>query len=351
MAFQNIASSSSVPPSFSPSKTFKRALSFPSLDKPLASIRASSSRGLHRMSSFGKPSPSVLANPSAASSTESIPVFTIPDYTQAIPARPMPSISPLTRPGLKRKLTPKHLQNTVKLPALKKSCQCTSRKPSTTPVASVTSASSTTTASSSSTSRRRRSSSVSTVESFQSSEDKVTVAMHLQSLPSTVSGFFVSVMSILLAFLIFPTMTAPAPKRAPSQREIVVTEEQEKNPPRLPAPPPVTSRLRDSITSAYRRTIRRASRARRASTPGEAFTVFFNSTSKRVRFDVPIHVDPKTLVIDTPIVVYTSPIALPLPKGPAPAVKPVCKLRSRYHRRLTTVKEGEVLDAALCDGW
>jgi hypothetical protein len=103
------------------------------------------------------------------------------------------------------------------------------------------------------------------------------------------------------------------------------------------------------VVKAYRRTLRRASRAQRANTPHEALAALFAPTPKRVRAKTPAPVDPKTLAADIPLVVYSSPISLPLSKGPAPAVRP-----SRKVRRFTilpTVKEEEILDDALCAGW
>jgi hypothetical protein len=103
------------------------------------------------------------------------------------------------------------------------------------------------------------------------------------------------------------------------------------------------------MAKAYRRTLRRVSRAQRANTPHETLAAFFAPTPKRVRARTPVPVDPKTLAADIPLVVYSSPISLPLSKGPAPAVRP-----SRKPRRfaiLPTVVEEEILDDALCAGW
>ncbi|KAK7046604.1 hypothetical protein R3P38DRAFT_2506648 [Favolaschia claudopus] len=312
MSSQTISTSS-----ISHSRALKRALSVPSLDQSLTVIRTSSSKGLRRMPSFGRPSLPLVKTSSFAAP---IPVIIVPNNTQSTPC-----VSSLKRPSFKRKLTPKHLHSLAKLPAHKKASPCVSRKP-----LKVALASSFSVPSSSSTSP---------------------MALHFRSLPSAMSGLFASLMSVVV-ILLFPTMVAEASTRVSlrpaSEREIIFNEKQDNS---------FTSRIADGIIAAYRRTLRRASRARRASSPGEVVTVFFNPTPKRVRFDLPVRfalpipVDPKALVIDTPIVVYSSPVALPLPKGLAPAVRPARKPRNGFAVLLPTVKEGEVLDVALCEGW
>ncbi|KAJ7886325.1 hypothetical protein B0H13DRAFT_2666698 [Mycena leptocephala] len=347
--------SSSSRPSFSRSKTmpaFRRALSLPSVDKSLASLRASSSKGLRRMSSFRKQSTS----PSLASpSTESIPVFTIPDYAKPTASPPSVTVSPLTRPSLKRALTMPNpvraMRSIAKMPALKRVCE---RKESVASDCSESTASVRTSIASTSTStstRRRRSSSVSSVESFSSTEDRVTLALRMRALPSTIRGLLTSILAVLL-ILLLPAMAAEKPKSKPAprpyERDIVLTEEQERNPPRLPPPSTLSSRISRRMAKAYRRTLRRASRAQRANTPHEALAALFAPTPKRVRAKTPVPVDPKTLAADIPLVVYSSPISLPLSKGPAPAVRPSRK--ARKFTILPTVKE-ESLDDALCAGW
>ncbi|KAF8211166.1 hypothetical protein K438DRAFT_1806793 [Mycena galopus ATCC 62051] len=343
-------------PSFIRSKTmpaFRRALSMPSVDKSLASLRESSSRGLRRMSSFGKPTPSL----SKPCSTESIPVFTIPDYTQPTPRRPP-------------------------LPALKKVCGM-SRQGSTASAASTDSTSfesvastSTSTLTSTSTTTRRRSSSVCSVESFSSTEERITLALQLRALPSTMTGLLAVRVPILVVLfglltqipqsllsvifiLLFPTMAAQTPRRMPArrpyEREIILTDEQERHPPRLSSPSTL-SRVSRGVSKAYRRTLRRAARARRASSPNEALAALFKSTPKCARAKIPAPVDPKTLASEIPLVVYSSPIALPLPKGPAPAVLPPSPRKvARKFTPLPTVTEAEedfeTVDGALCAGW
>ncbi|KAK7019101.1 hypothetical protein R3P38DRAFT_3200392 [Favolaschia claudopus] len=307
MSSQTISTSS-----ISHSKALKRALSVPSLDKSHAIIRTSSGR-LRRMPSFGRPSLPLVKTSSFAAS---IPVIIVPNNTQSIP-----HVSSLKRPSLKRKLTPKHLHSLVKSPAHKRASACVVRK----------------------------SLKVSLVSSFSASSSPSstpTMTLHFRSLPSAMSGLFASLMSIVV-ILLFPTMVAETSRRPAFEDEIIFNEERDNS---------FSSRIADSIITAYRRTVRRASRARRATSPGEAVTVFLNPSTKRVRFDLPVRfalpisVDSKPLVIDTPIVVYSSPIALPLSQGPTSAVRPPRKPRSGFVVLLPTVKEGEVLDAR-CAGW
>ncbi|KAJ7752456.1 hypothetical protein DFH07DRAFT_960549 [Mycena maculata] len=342
------SSTSTVRPALKRSSTMpaiRRALSLPSVEKSFASLRASSTKGLRRMSTFGRRNSS-SASSAASASTESIPVFTTPDYKQPISSCPPPSenISPLTRPTIKRALTMpapvRALRSTVlaKIPVLKKQAvhEQPSRKSSVVSTETVSSAPSTST--------RRRSSSISSVESFTSTEDKVTIALYLRALPSTLLGLFKSLMSVLFIMLL-PTMAAEKPKRTltlrPYQCKIVLTEEQERNPPTAPKPVP-------RLTKAYRRSFRRAARAKAADTPIGALAALFAPVPERVRAIIPTPVDPKTLTIDVPLVVYSSPIALPLPKGPAPVVRPA--RQARRFSVLPTVRE-EKLDAALCPGW
>ncbi|KAJ7637275.1 hypothetical protein DFH06DRAFT_1433318 [Mycena polygramma] len=339
-------------PTFTRSMTMpalKRALSMPSVDRSIASFKASTSKGLRRMSSYGKsskPTPGPLSFSSP--STESIPVFTTPDYTQPTAAPATLSVSPLTRPSFKRALTPmRALRRIVKAPALPRACE---RKASVASVASIVSVA----ASEVSTitpSTRRRSSSLSSVESFTSSEGRITLALRMRAFPSTAAGILTSIICVVLIFLL-PAFAAPKPKRVlalrPYERKIVLSEEQEQNPPKLPRSSTLSFRISRRVAKVYRRTLRRAARARRASTPQEAFAAFFAPTPKRVRAKTPAPVDPKILAADIPRVVYSSPISLPLPKGPAPTVRPARK--ARKFALLPTVTE-ETLDDALCAGW
>ncbi|KAJ7509424.1 hypothetical protein B0H11DRAFT_2421300 [Mycena galericulata] len=342
------SSSSTARPSISRSKTMpaiRRSLSLPVVDKSIASFRT-------RISAFRSRRASRASNTKIppSPSTESIPVFMEPDYQQPSTTflpRCENNISPLTRPTLKRALTTpapiRALHSTVlaKIPALTKALRegPPQHKSSVSSVESISSVSATST-------RRRRSSSVSSVESFRSTEDKVTLVLRLQALPSTLLGLLTSLMYVVLIMLL-PAMAADKPRRKlalkPYQREIVLTDEQERNP---PTPPKPTTRL----TKAYHRAARRAARARHANTPTEALAVLFAPTPKRVRAVTPMPVDPKMLAGGIPFVVYSSPIALPLPKGPAPTVRPARKARKLTV--LPTVKEEETkIDAALCPGW
>ncbi|KAJ6571599.1 hypothetical protein B0H19DRAFT_1255559 [Mycena capillaripes] len=345
-------SSSSSRPSFTRSKTmpaFRRALSMPSVDKSLASLCASSSKGLRRMSSFGKTFKSSPSTSPASASTESIPVFTMPDYTMPTAAPPLVSVSPLTRPSFRRAMTMpapvRTLRRIAALPALRGVFQ-----PG--PKLSVASSSSTATVESTVSTSTRRRSSVSSIESFSSTEERVTLTLRLRALPSTMTGLFTSFISVLL-ILLLPALAAPTPKRKPArrpyEREIILTEEQERNPPRLPPPSTSRSQFSRRIAKTYRRTLRRAASARAAGTLHEALATFFAPTPKRVRAKTPAHVHPKTLASDIPLVVYSSPISLPLPKGPAPAIRPPRKVRK--FSVLPTVKEEEGLYDALCAGW
>ncbi|KAJ7151755.1 hypothetical protein C8R43DRAFT_1004258 [Mycena crocata] len=163
-------------------------------------------------------------------------------------------------------------------------------------------------------------------------------------------GLFTSIFSVIL-ILLLPAMAAQPPKRKPAprqyEREIFLTEERELKPPTLPHST-LSSRLSRRLSKAYRRTLRRAAGARRASTPSDVFAALFSPAPKRPRAATPRPVNPKTLESPIPLVVYSSPIALPFPKGPAPAVRPARKVRRLS--MLPTVHEEEA-DAALCAGW
>ncbi|KAJ7695345.1 hypothetical protein B0H17DRAFT_1198587 [Mycena rosella] len=278
---------------------FRRALTLPSLEKPLASFYASSSRGLGRMPT-PKASDASSATIRPSASIESMVLFTTPDYEE-----PAASGPPLTvpRPSFTRAMTlpapVRALPSTVllKLPSFNKIVCEAPRK-------------------------------------------------------ASVMGIFASLMALLVILLLQPEMAAETPRRVPAprpyERKITISEEQKCNPPKLHKSTP-GSRIPRRVAKAYRRTLRRVARARRASTPSEAFAVLSAPTPKRPRAPTPAPVDPSTLVTEVLIMVYSSPIALPLPKGPAPAIHPARKA----HRVavLPTVREEEALDDALCDGW
>ncbi|KAJ7695373.1 hypothetical protein B0H17DRAFT_1131427 [Mycena rosella] len=247
----------------------------------------------------------------------------------------------MTMPALVRALQSSALS---KLPTLSMTaCEWAPREASVESVESVSSASTTST--------RRRSSSVSTVESFTSNEDRLTLGLHLRALPSTTMGVLTSILAVIWIVL-FPTMAAGTPKRIPVlqpyEREIIITEEQELNPPKL-GPNTTASRLSRRVAKAYCRTLRRVARARRTSTTAEALAALFVPVPKRVRASTPALVDMKTLVSEVPFIVYSSPLSLPLPKGPAPVVRPARNVGTCSV--LPMLKEEETVDDALCAGW
>ncbi|KAJ7695367.1 hypothetical protein B0H17DRAFT_1198606 [Mycena rosella] len=327
---------------------FRHALSMPSVEKTLSL----STKGLRRMSALCIPKPSEVSSSSTTQPSplvECNPAFTTPEYATSYPP-PSESISPLTRPNIKRAMTMpapvRALQSgarsrlpTMKMPA----CEWAPRKAS---VESVESVSSVSTAST-----RRRSSSVSTVESFTSSEDQLTLGLRLRALPSTMIGVLTSILAVVW-ILLFPAMAAGTPKRIPAprpyERNIIISEEQELNPPKL-RQRTTASRISRRVAKTYRRTLRRVARARRTSTTAEALVTLFAPVPKRVRAATPGVVDPKTLVSEVPFVVYSSPISLPLPKGPAPVVRPARNMGT--FSVLPMLKEEETVYDALCAGW
>ncbi|KAJ6563299.1 hypothetical protein DFH09DRAFT_1278953 [Mycena vulgaris] len=103
-----------------------------------------------------------------------------------------------------------------------------------------------------------------------------------------------------------------------TRRSVILSEAQELNPPALPPLTPVKV-YRDALFRTARTLVLRP---RRASAP------------------LPRPTDLKSLsTAALPVTVYTSPIALPLPKGSAPPVA------SGLHRRASS------MDPALCPGW
>ncbi|KAJ6484384.1 hypothetical protein C8R47DRAFT_553399 [Mycena vitilis] len=308
----------STSPTSSSRSSFSGTLSMSSVDKSLSSLRASSSKSLRRLSSYSQEcqpqsGPSSFSSPS----TESIPVFNMPDYTQPVAAPPSVIVSPLEMPSLKRAMsmpTPvRTLRRVARFSKLRRACE---------PKASVVSSTSAdcSLASTSAWPARRRSS-FSSIEGFTSTEDRVTLALRLHA-PSSVTGVFA---------LRLPTLVATGNEPTPHayEREIALTEEQEENPPRLPP---------QSVG------------ARRAGALRSPLTALFSRMPKHVSTKVPPPVDPKTLAFDVPLVVDPSPIALPLLKGPAPIVWPAPKAHKFAVLPRSTVKE-KTLNAALCAGW
>ncbi|KAJ7288775.1 hypothetical protein C8J57DRAFT_1707112 [Mycena rebaudengoi] len=110
-----------------------------------------------------------------------------------------------------------------------------------------------------------------------------------------------------------------------TRKLVILTEEQERNPPTLP---PIT--LRKACTTILRRT---------------AAKLLLLPTSRRNSIPAPHPepVHPQTLsTAGIPVSVYTSPIALPLPRGPAPPISTDHISRKRRSREL---------DPAVCPGW
>ncbi|KAJ7719340.1 hypothetical protein DFH07DRAFT_972956 [Mycena maculata] len=101
------------------------------------------------------------------------------------------------------------------------------------------------------------------------------------------------------------------------RRSVVLTETQQLNLPTLPRLTPVR---------ACRTALRRVANA-------------FVLPARRPFTPLPLPIDPKSLsTAEIPVTVYTSPIALPIPNGPAPTVS-------------TTSRRRSLPDPALCPGW
>ncbi|KAJ7627512.1 hypothetical protein DFH06DRAFT_1227360 [Mycena polygramma] len=298
--------------------SFSRTVSMSSVDKSLSSLRASSSKSLRRLSSCsqGSKPPSGLSSFSSPS-TESIPVFNMPDYTQPVAAPPSVIVSPLEVPSLKRAMsmpTPmRTLRRVPRFSQLRRVCE-----PKTSVVSSASAECSITWNLASSVRRR---SSFSSIEGFTSTEDRAALALRLYA-PSTVTGVFTLRLPALVA-----TKNEPDPH--PYEREIALTEEQEENPPRLPP----------QSVGAWR-----------SGAPRSPLTALFSRTPKNASTKFPPPVDPKTLASDVPLVVDSSPIAVPLPKGPAPTVRPAPKPHKFAVLPRSAGKE-KTLNAALCAGW
>ncbi|KAJ7096640.1 hypothetical protein B0H15DRAFT_825851 [Mycena belliarum] len=302
----------------------RRAHSFPSLDKPRASLYASSSKGVWRTSTASIESSASTIRPSA--SVESIPIFTMPDYSKPIASCFVyEEISPLTapRPTFERAMTMPALACkpiTFKAPAI---CEI---EPPPASFGSFTWGFPTQTPPS-----------VSSVESLASNGDTL-------AFPSTGHGMIMSPMG-QISISILPAVAAQTQKHIPAQRpyserEIVLTAEQERNPPSLPQPATLSQR----IVKAYYWTLHRMGSTRRLSSTTEAVA----RGPRYMISSAPMHLNPKTLVSEVPLVVCPSPIALPLPKGPAPVIRPAQKARKPLK---LVAAEDEVMGGALCAGW
>ncbi|KAJ7634940.1 hypothetical protein FB45DRAFT_910322, partial [Roridomyces roridus] len=304
------------------------------VEKPLASIGASSTKGLRRMSLFYKRKSSSPSTPHPTPTIEPCPEFTTPNYAEETTSSTVApaDISPLARPLFKR------ASSAPLSTPLWTLCERPMRKSSMETVSSVSTIPSASSLASSSPSPRRRRSSASSTTVFIVSEDPVPGWVRFQVYVYAVFGLLFSLVCVLLIRL-FPRLAPKHPGRElvlrrHNEREIIISEEQLLHP---PSPPKL------------RRT-KRIARVANAILPRRA------SSSKVVRLPVPTPVDITTLSSsDVSCFVDSPPDVRPLPKGPAPQVRPhtvrASRRKPRWCNMLPTVKEGEVLDPALCPGW
>ncbi|KAJ7247070.1 hypothetical protein C8J57DRAFT_1475968, partial [Mycena rebaudengoi] len=153
------------------------------------------------------------------------------------------------------------------------------------------------------------------LEPFSPPPSRPRCGCRISSLRLRISAEIIAVLPVVV--------TLPTPQLGATYvwKPVVLTEDQELNPPALP---PVTLR------SACKAQIRRISFSKRRSSPP------------------PRPIDPKSLeTADIPATVYTSPIALPLPKGPAPA--PIVAPKRR--RWSLSGPSSAELHPTLCPGW
>ncbi|KAJ7463266.1 hypothetical protein FB451DRAFT_1403909 [Mycena latifolia] len=173
-------------------------------------------------------------------------------------------------------------------------------------------------ASSDSGSGRSRASSPSTVESLSSAtEEALATASATVGVMSTHPGILATMLALALPHDVAEESEDQRPFNTPryTRRPVILSEEQKRNPPTLP---PLTS------TKIYHRALVRTART-------------LVARPRRASARLPRPIDPKSLSTTAiPATVYSSPIALPLPKGPAPPVS---------HRRSCA------LDPAVCPGW
>ncbi|KAF7323961.1 hypothetical protein MKEN_00617600 [Mycena kentingensis (nom. inval.)] len=286
----------------------------PYVPEMLATIRASPAK-FRRLSGIDKLRTRKRSSISALGPEDydAPPVFTLPDYNQPAVEPARDDISPLTvpQPAPRRAAsapTWKSAKALGKLPARS--------------VESVTSAST----EASSHFHRRRRSSVTSVESFSSNEDKLTLKMRVNALPSSVLGLLASIFFVAVV-LIAPSFAAPVPQRVHKsvpvrrsfEREIVLSDEQEQNPPQLPRP------------SRISRILRRLSL--RPRNPKYTLTPVTPPSS------------------DIPIVVEDGPLGVVVrPKGPAPVVAPARRrLATAVHKRK---EQRRMIEAGvICEGW
>ncbi|KAJ7476691.1 hypothetical protein FB451DRAFT_1173555 [Mycena latifolia] len=154
-------------------------------------------------------------------------------------------------------------------------------------------------ASSDSGSSRSRASSTSSAESLSSAtKEAISTASATVGVMSTHPGILATILALAL-----PHDDAEPweGQRSPryTRRPVILSEAQERNPPTLP---PLTP------TRIYRKALVHTGRT-------------FTARPRRAPALLPRPIDPKSLsTAAIPATVYTSPIALPLPKGPAPPV-------------------------------
>ncbi|KAJ7207214.1 hypothetical protein GGX14DRAFT_567767 [Mycena pura] len=336
--------------------SFGRSQTLTSEPRTLASFLSSPSKGLRRLSDVRHrkhtDASSATVRPSALSQDDGgVEPFISMDIEQRTPSRVPPQeaspLRPAPRPTIQRSMTLPAAVRAMRSKALDKLPAKTTRKaglsraPPKSPKSSADSFESS--------SSIRTHSSVSSLASFSSTEETVTLRLRVLAFPVSMLGLLTSIVCVALIFLL-PILCAPTPKRKstprPYEQEIVVTEEQgatrfpsllsmslivtaaERSPPRL-----LRFTLRSRLT-------------RRLTT----------HTSKGLHAVKPTPVDPKTLLCACEVlfVGYESPIVLPLTKGPAPAVQPACK-RRELATLLSTVREDErehlYADGVLCAGW
>ncbi|KAF7314688.1 hypothetical protein MKEN_00942700 [Mycena kentingensis (nom. inval.)] len=323
MSYTTTSSSSTAQSIEASSSSVPRA-PLPYVPEMLATIHASSTKlrrlsGIDRLHTRKRSSITALE----PENYNAPPVFTLPDYNQPPVEPTRDDISPLT--------VPQSAPRRATSAATHKSAKSLGKLPVRS-VESVVSASTAVTEASSYLSRRRRSS-VTSVESFSSNEDKLTLKMRVNALPLSVLGLLASILFVAVVF-IAPSLAAPVPQRAAHkcvpvrrsfEREIVLSDEQEQNPPQLRRPSRISRVLR-------RLSLRRA----RVAAP--------------IQKSIPTPVVPPSS--DIPFVVEDGPLGVVVrPKGPAPVVTPA---QSRIQRtlRFKRREQRRLREAgAICEGW
>ncbi|KAF7314714.1 hypothetical protein MKEN_00945400 [Mycena kentingensis (nom. inval.)] len=295
MSYTTTSSSFTAQPVAASSSSVPRA-PLPYVPEMLATIRASSTK-LRRLSGISRLHTRKRSSITALEPEDydAPPVFTLPDYNQ-------PPVEP-TRDDI----SPPHH------PAPRSSSYHVRADPQ-----DYRSAWEASYAASSHLSRRRRSS-VTSVESFSSNEDKLTLKMRVNALPSSVLGLIASILFVAVVF-IAPSLAAPIPQRAAHK---------------------CTSKSKIHQSSAVRL----------------ASLVFCGaSLSRRTRVAASIQKSIPTPVVppssDIPFVVEDGPLdGIVHPKGPAPVVTPAqSRIRRTLHlkrREQRRLREAGVI----CEGW